>query len=190
MPTGDNQGTAERIARGLGIARVFADVLPGDKASKVREPQAQGKKAGMVGDGVNDAPVLTQAYVGFAIGAGTDVATECADNVLMKSDSFDVVGAIELFHATLRKTHQNLYWVVEYNVIAFPLAASVLYPFLLSSPIAAIAMSGSSALVAINALMLKRRKLTGINANPAARASASPTTPVATLVPVPTTVAA
>ncbi len=163
MLTGDNQGTAERIAKSLGIDRVFADVLPGDKASKVKELQALGKKVGMVGDGVNDAPALIQADVGFAIGAGTDVAMESADIVLMKSDPFDVVGAIELSRATLRKMHQNLYWAVGYNVIAFPLAAGVLYPFLLSPTIAAIAMSGSSAVVAINALMLKRTKLTGIS---------------------------
>ncbi len=163
MLSGDNQATAERIAKSVGIERVFADVLPGDKASKVKKLQAQGKKVGMVGDGVNDAPALTQADVGFAIGAGTDVAMESADIVLMKSDPFDVVGAIELSRATLRKMHQNLYWAVGYNVIAFPLAAGVLYPFLLSPTIAAIAMSGSSALVAINALMLKRTKLTGIS---------------------------
>jgi Cu2+-exporting ATPase len=162
MLTGDNQGTAERIAKSLGIDRVFADVLPGDKASKVKELQAQGKKVGMVGDGVNDAPALTQADVGFAIGAGTDVAMESADIVLMKSDPFDVVGAIELSRATLRKMHQNLWWAVGYNVVAFPLAAGVLYPFLLGPSIAALAMSGSSALVAINALMLKRTNLTGI----------------------------
>jgi P-type Cu2+ transporter len=171
MLTGDNQGTAERIAKSLGIDRVFANVLPGDKASKVKELQAQGKRVGMVGDGVNGAPALTQADVGFAIGAGTDVAMESADIVLMKSDPFDVVGAIELSHATLRKMHQNLWWAVGYNVIAFPLAAGVLYPFLLGPSIAA--MSGSSALVAINALMLKRTKLTGIrrqyaNASPVA----------------------
>ena len=168
MLTGDNQGTAERIAKSLGIDRVFADVLPGDKANKVKELQAQGKKVGMVGDGVNDAPALTQADVGFAIGAGTDVAMESADIVLMKSDPFDVVGAIELSHATLRKMHQNLWWAVGYNAVAFPLAAGVLYPFLLSPTIAAIAMSGSSALVAINALMLKRTKLTGIRRRNAA----------------------
>jgi Cu2+-exporting ATPase len=179
MLTGDNQGTAERIAKSLGIDQVFADVLPGDKAGKVKELQALGKKVGMVGDGVNDAPALTQADVGFAIGAGTDVAMESADIVLMKSDPFDVVGAIELSHATLRKMHQNLWWAVGYNVVAFPLAAGVLYPFLLSPTVAAIAMSGSSALVAVNALMLKRTKLTGIRRQ---RPTASPPvtfTPVA-----------
>ncbi|ABE64955.1 Copper-translocating P-type ATPase (plasmid) [Nitrobacter hamburgensis X14] len=173
MLTGDNQGTAERIAQSIGIDRVFANVLPGDKAGKVKELQSQGKKVGMVGDGVNDAPALTQADVGFAIGAGTDVAMESADIVLMKSDPFDVVGAIELSHATLRKMHQNLWWAVGYNVVAFPLAAGVLYPFLLSPTIAAIAMSGSSALVAANALMLKRTKLTGIRRQ---RPTASPET--------------
>jgi Cu2+-exporting ATPase len=171
MLTGDNKGTAERIGRELGIDIILADVLPGQKASKVKELQAQGKKVGMVGDGINDAPALTQADVGFAIGAGTDVAMESADVVLMKSDPYDVVGAIELSRATLRKMHQNLWWAVGYNVIAFPLAAGVLYPILLSPEIAALAMSGSSALVAINALMLKRTKLTGIklgNSSPVA----------------------
>jgi len=124
MLTGDNAGTAHRIARDLGLDIVLADVLPGQKAGKVKELQAQGKKVGMVGDGVNDAPALTQADVGFAIGAGTDVAIESADVVLMKSDPYDVVGAVELSHATLRKMHQNLWWAVGYNVIAFPLAAS------------------------------------------------------------------
>ena len=176
MLTGDNQGTAERIAKSLGIGTVLADVLPGDKAAKVKELQGQGKRVGMVGDGVNDAPALTQADVGFAIGAGTDVAMESADVVLMKSDPFDVVGAIELSRATLRKMHQNLWWAVGYNVIAFPLAAGVLYPFLLGPSIAAIAMSGSSALVAINALMLKRTKLTGINRRSTKKANTVPAT--------------
>jgi Cu2+-exporting ATPase len=162
MLTGDNAGTARRIAQELGIDIVLADVLPGQKAAKIKELQGQGKKVGMVGDGINDAPALTQADVGFAIGAGTDVAMESADVVLMKSDPYDVVGAIELSRATLRKMHQNLWWAVGYNVIAFPLAAGVLYPFLLSPEIAALAMSGSSALVAINALMLKRTRLAGI----------------------------
>lgn len=162
MLTGDNAGTAQRIARDLGLDMVLADVLPGQKAAKIKELQAQGKRVGMVGDGVNDAPALTQADVGFAIGAGTDVAIESADVVLMKSDPFDVVGAVELSRATLRKMHQNLWWAVAYNVIAFPLAAGVLYPVLLSPEIAALAMSGSSAIVAINALMLKRTRLAGI----------------------------
>ncbi len=162
MLTGDNRATAARIAGELGIDIVLADVLPGQKAAKIKELQNQGHKVGMVGDGINDAPALTQADVGFAIGAGTDVAMESAQVVLMKSDPFDVVGAIELSHATLRKMHQNLWWAVGYNTIAFPLAAGVFYPFTLSPEIAALSMSGSSAIVAINALMLKRTKLTGI----------------------------
>jgi Cu2+-exporting ATPase len=164
MLTGDNEGTARRIATELGIDMVLADVLPGQKADKVKELQAQGKKVGMVGDGVNDAPALTQADVGFAIGAGTDVAMDSADVVLMKSDPYDVVGAIELSRATLRKMHQNLFWAVAYNVIAFPMAAGVFFPLIISPAVAAIAMSGSSALVAVNALLLKRVRLEGIRA--------------------------
>ena len=162
MLTGDNLATATRIAADLGIDKVLADVLPGQKAEKVKALQATGKKVGMVGDGVNDAPALTQANVGFAIGAGTDVAMESADVVLMKSDPYDIVGAIELSRATVRKMHQNLWWAVGYNAIAFPLAAGVLYPFVLSPEVAAISMSGSTLIVAINALMLKRTKLAGI----------------------------
>ena len=159
MLTGDNAATARRIAKDLGIDHVLADVLPGQKAEKLKELQAAGKKVGMVGDGVNDAPALTQADVGFAIGAGADVAMESADVVLMKSDPYDVVAAIELSHATMRKMHQNLWWAVGYNVIAFPLAAGVLYPFVLSPQVAALSMSGSTLLVAMNALMLKRTQL-------------------------------
>jgi len=159
MITGDNLGTAKRIADELGIDIVLADVLPGDKAAKVKELQGQNHKVGFVGDGVNDAPALTQADVGFAIGAGTDVAIESADVVLMRSDPADVVKAVELSRATLRKMHQNLWWAVGYNVIAFPLAAGVLYPLTLSPEIAALSMSGSSALVAVNALMLTRARL-------------------------------
>ena len=162
MMTGDNLATAERIGKELGIDIVLAEVLPGQKAAKIKELQDQGNKVGMVGDGINDAPALTQADVGFAIGAGTDVAMESAQVVLMKSDPYDVVGAIELSRATLRKMHQNLWWAVGYNVIAFPLAAGVFYPFTLSPEVAALSMSGSSAVVAINALMLKRTKLAGI----------------------------
>ncbi|HEY3287242.1 MAG TPA: copper-translocating P-type ATPase [Gemmatimonadaceae bacterium] len=162
MLTGDNAVTAKRIAADLGIDNVLAEVLPGQKAEKVKELQAAGKKVGMVGDGVNDAPALTQADVGFAIGAGTDVAMESADVVLMKSDSYDIVAAIELSRATLRKMHQNLWWAVGYNTLAFPLAAGLFYPFVLSPEVAALSMSGSTLVVALNALMLKRTRLTGI----------------------------
>ena len=162
MLTGDNAGTAARIAGELGIDIVLADVLPGQKAEKVKELQAQGKRVGMVGDGVNDAPALVQADVGFAIGAGTDVAMESADVVLMRSDPHDVLGAIVLSRATLRKMHQNLFWAVAYNVVAFPVAAGLFYPFTISPEVAAISMSGSSAIVAINALLLKRTKLEGV----------------------------
>ncbi|HYM36144.1 MAG TPA: HAD-IC family P-type ATPase, partial [Steroidobacteraceae bacterium] len=161
MITGDNRSTAERIAQQLGIDIVLAEVLPGQKAEQIKKLQTQGNKVGMVGDGVNDAPALTQADVGLAMGAGTDVAIDSADVVLMKSDPLDVVRTIEISRATLRKMHQNLGWAVGYNVIAFPLAAGVLYPLLLSPEIAALAMSGSSALVAINALLLKRYHLSG-----------------------------
>jgi Cu2+-exporting ATPase len=162
MLTGDNAATAKRIATDLGIDSVLADVLPGQKAEKVKALQATGKRVGMVGDGVNDAPALTQANVGFAIGAGTDVAMDSADVVLMKSDPYDIVAAIELSRATLRKMHQNVWWAVGYNVIAFPLAAGVLYPFVLSPEVAALSMSGSTLVVAVNALLLKRTKLAGI----------------------------
>ena len=110
MLTGDNRATAERVGKELGVSMVLAEVLPGQKAEQVKALQAKGKKVGMVGDGINDAPALTQADVGFAIGAGTDVAMESADVVLMKSDPFDVVGAIGLSRVTLRKMHQNLWW--------------------------------------------------------------------------------
>jgi Cu2+-exporting ATPase len=162
MLTGDNRGTAERIAKELGIDTVFAEVLPGQKADKVKELQASGKKVAMVGDGINDAPALAQADVGIAIGAGTDVAMETADVVLMKSDPLDVVKAIELSNATVAKMRQNLWWAAGYNVIAFPIAAGVFYPALglvLRPEIAAISMSGSSLIVAVNALLLKYTKL-------------------------------
>ena len=158
MFTGDNRATAERIGRELDIDIMLADVLPDQKADKVKERQAQGNKVGRVGDGINEAPVLPQADVGFAIGPGTDGARESAD----------VVGALEISCATLRKMFQNLCWAVGYNVIAFPLATGVFYPFMLSPDIAVLAMSGSSALVAINALMLKRTRLAGIRRTGAA----------------------
>ncbi|MGE4071117.1 MAG: heavy metal translocating P-type ATPase [Lysobacterales bacterium] len=159
MITGDNRPTAERVAADLGIDIVLADVLPGQKAEQIVLLQSRGHKVGMVGDGINDAPALTQADVGFAIGAGTDVAIESADVVLMRSDPYDVLRAIRVARGTLRKMHQNLWWAVGYNVLAFPLAAGVLYPFVLSPEIAALSMSGSSVIVAINALLLKRMTL-------------------------------
>jgi Cu2+-exporting ATPase len=162
MLTGDNRATAERIGKELGVSMVLAEVLPGQKAEQVKSLQKQGKKVGMVGDGINDAPALTQADVGFAIGAGTDVAMESADVVLMKSDPFDVVAAIGLSRVTLRKMHQNLAWAVGYNVIAFPFAAGVFYPLTISPEVAAIAMSGSSLIVAANALLLKRAGVQGL----------------------------
>jgi len=162
MLTGDNRATAERVGKELGVSMVLAEVLPGQKAEQVRALQAKGKKVGMVGDGINDAPALTQADVGFAIGAGTDVAMESADVVLMKSDPFDVVGAIGLSRVTLRKMQQNLWWAVGYNVVAFPFAAGVFYPITISPELAAIAMSGSSLIVAANALLLKRSSIQGL----------------------------
>ena len=190
MLTGDNAATAKRIAADLGIDSVLADVLPGQKAQKVKELQASGKKVGMVGDGVNDAPALTQADVGFAIGAGADVAMESADVVLMKSDPYDIVGAIELSRATVRKMHQNLWWAVGYNVVAFPLAAGVLYPIVLSPEVAALSMSGSTLLVAINALLLKRTKLAGIRRKGADRSPAAAGSPQPAAGPKPATAAA
>lgn len=169
MLTGDNRATAERIAGELGIEIVFAEVLPGQKADKVKELQAKGLLVAMVGDGINDAPALVQADVGIAIGAGTDVAVDAADVVLMKSDPFDVIGAVALSKATVRKMQQNLWWAVGYNAVAFPIAAGVFYPtfgLLLRPEIAALTMAGSSLLVAVNALMLKNARLPGLRAAP------------------------
>jgi P-type Cu2+ transporter len=162
MLTGDNHTTAERIAAELGIKSVFSDVLPGDKAAKVQELQAKGKRVAMVGDGINDGPALVQADVGIAIGAGTDVAMETADVVLTKSDPLDVAKIVLLSQATRKKMKQNLWWAAGYNIIAFPIAAGILYPFIgliLRPKIGAIAMSGSSLVVALNALSLKRVKV-------------------------------
>jgi Cu2+-exporting ATPase len=159
MLSGDNQATANRIAEQLGIDTVIAEVLPGDKAATIAELQRQGKKVAMVGDGVNDAPALAQADLGVAIGAGTDVAIETADLVLMRSDPLDVPIALRIGRGTLRKMRQNLGWAVGYNVIALPIAAGVFVQSLglvLRPEIAALSMSGSTFIVAVNALMLKR----------------------------------
>ncbi len=162
MLTGDNRATAERIARDLGIQTVLAEVLPGQKADRVRELQSQGKSVAMVGDGINDAPALAQADVGIAIGAGTDVAVETADVVLMRSDPVDVGRAVRLGRATVRKMRQNLAWAVGYNSLAIPIAAGLLYPgfrILLQPAIGALSMSGSSILVAVNAVLLKNARI-------------------------------
>lgn len=158
MITGDNQKTAEAVAKQLGIDRVFAEVLPEDKASYVKKLQAEGKFTAMVGDGVNDAPALAQADIGIAIGAGTDVAIETAKIVLMKSDPTDVIRAIRLSKATVRKMKQNLAWASVYNIAAIPVAAGVLYPaygISLRPEFAALLMSLSSIFVAVNAVLLK-----------------------------------
>jgi Cu2+-exporting ATPase len=162
MLTGDNRATAERIASELGIDQVIAEVLPGDKATKVAELQQSGRRVAMVGDGVNDAPALAQADLGIAIGAGTDVAIETADVVLMRSDPLDVPTALQIGRGTLRKMRQNLGWAIGYNAIALPIAAGVFEPafgLVLRPEIAALSMSGSSLIVAVNALTLRRLRL-------------------------------
>lgn len=162
MLSGDNEATAKRIAAQLGIDNAIAEVLPGDKAANIAALQRDGRKTAMVGDGVNDAPALAQADLGVAIGAGTDVAIETADLVLMRSDPLDVPIALRIGRGTLRKMRQNLAWAVGYNVIALPIAAGVFQPafgLVLRPEIAALSMSGSSLIVAVNALMLKRLKL-------------------------------
>jgi Cu2+-exporting ATPase len=161
MLSGDSRATAERIGADLGIEEVIAEVLPADKAAEVAELQARGRKVAMVGDGVNDAPALAQADVGIAIGAGTDVAIETADVVLMRSDPLDVATAVTISRGTVRKMRQNLAWAVGYNSLALPVAAGALEPlgFVLRPEIGAISMSGSSIIVALNAVALKRSKL-------------------------------
>ena len=164
MITGDNERTAKAVARGVGLAEanVFAQVLPEHKADYVKKLQAEGLTVGMVGDGINDAPALTQADIGIAIGAGTDVAIESADIVLMKSDLLDAITAIKLSRATMRNIKQNLFFAFGYNTAGIPVAAGLLFPifgFLLSPIIAAGAMAASSISVLLNALRLKNIKL-------------------------------
>ncbi|MEX2604715.1 MAG: heavy metal translocating P-type ATPase, partial [Gracilimonas sp.] len=157
MLTGDNQQTAEYVAKELGIDQVFAEVLPNEKADKVKEVQNQGKLVAMTGDGVNDAPALAQADVGIAIGAGSDVAVETGDIVLVKDNPEDVTALIKLSKSTYRKMVQNLWWASGYNIGAIPLAAGVLFAWgiILSPAVGAILMSLSTVIVAINARFLK-----------------------------------
>jgi Cu2+-exporting ATPase len=166
MITGDNRRTAEAVAKQLGIERYFAEVLPADKANHVKALQAEGRRVAMVGDGVNDAPALAQADTGIAIGAGTDVAIETADVVLMKSDPLDILNALTVSKATVRKMKQNLFWAAIYNLLAIPVAAGVFYPafgIALRPEWSALLMSASSIIVAVNAVLLRgvERELSG-----------------------------
>lgn len=158
MLTGDNKKTAEAIRRKLGISRAVAEVMPQDKEREVRHLQENGHKVAMIGDGINDAPALARSDVGIAIGAGTDVAIESADIVLMKNDLLDAVTAVKLSKATIRNIKENLFWAFFYNALGIPVAAGVFYPafgLLLNPMIAAAAMSFSSVFVVSNALRLR-----------------------------------
>jgi Cu2+-exporting ATPase len=161
MLTGDARPVAEAVAKDLGIDTVFAQVLPEEKAGRIKALQATGKRVAMVGDGVNDAPALVTADVGIAIGAGTDVAVEAGDIVLVRSDPRDVPRIVALSRASYRKMMQNLWWAAGYNVVAIPLAAGLLAPwgFVLSPAMGAVLMSASTVIVAINAQLLRRAKL-------------------------------
>ena len=161
MLTGDSQAVAKSVADELGIDQYFAEVLPEHKDQKVAELQAQGKLVAMVGDGVNDAPALTRADVGIAIGGGTDVAIESADIILVQSNPEDVVKIFTLSRASYKKMKENLIWAAGYNVVALPLAAGILAPFgfLLSPAVGAILMSLSTVIVAVNAQLLRRTNM-------------------------------
>jgi Cu+-exporting ATPase len=159
MITGDNRRTAEAIARQVGIDQVLAEVLPQDKAEEVKKLQATGIRVAMVGDGVNDAPALAQADVGMAIGSGTDVAKETGDVILIRDDLRDVVTALEVAKATMRKVRQNLFWAFAYNALGIPLGAGLFYPFfslVVSPELAGAFMAVSSVSVTLNTLLLKR----------------------------------
>lgn len=158
MLTGDSRDVAKAVAEELGIDQYFAEVLPADKDRIVSELQEQGQMVGMVGDGVNDAPALTRADIGIAIGSGTDVAVQSAGLILIKSNPLDIVSVLKLSAAAYRKQIQNIWWAAGYNIIAIPLAAGVLAPWGLLMPpaIGAVAMSVSTIVVAVNAQLLRR----------------------------------
>ena len=160
MLTGDNKATAKWVSDQVGLDEYFAEVLPQDKAAKVKEVQARGLRVAMTGDGVNDAPALAQSDVGIAIGAGSDVAVETADVILVRSNPLDVVAIVQLSRATYRKMIQNLIWATGYNVVALPLAAGALYAWgvLLTPAVGAVLMAGSAVVVAINARMLRLKQ--------------------------------
>jgi Cu2+-exporting ATPase len=161
MLTGDSEQVAKAVAAELGIDRYYAEVLPDEKDQIVQDIQAEGKRVAMVGDGVNDAPALTRADIGIAIGSGTDVAVESAGLILVKSNPLDIVRILELSKATYRKMIQNLIWATGYNVFALPLAAGVLAPWgiLLSPAVGALLMSLSTVIVALNAQLLRKSSI-------------------------------
>ncbi|MEV4410387.1 copper-translocating P-type ATPase [Catellatospora sp. NPDC049609] len=180
MLTGDQRATAEAVARTLGMDTVVAEVLPADKAGHIARLQRAGARVAMVGDGVNDAPALASADVGVAIGAGTDVAVETADVVLLRDDPADVAYALRIARAVRRKIKQNLFWAAVYNLLAIPVAAGVLYPslgLLLRPEWAALLMSASTIIVTCNALLLRRTPVSGRGAR--VRAGRAATTPAA-----------
>ena len=162
MLTGDNERTAQAIAKKAGIQQVISQVLPQEKSRVIQTLQAEGKSVIMVGDGINDAPALATADIGIAMGSGTDIAMESADIVVMKPQLMDLVRALEISRYTIKTIKENLFWAFIYNVLAIPVAMGLLYLFggpLLNPMLAGLAMSFSSVSVVVNALRLKRKKL-------------------------------
>jgi Cu2+-exporting ATPase len=161
MLTGDSRDVARSVAAQMNIDRVFAEVLPGDKASHIEGLQSEGDMVAMVGDGVNDAPALARADIGIAIGSGTDVAVETADLILVKNNPLDIVKIVRLSDAAYQKQRQNIWWAAGYNIVMIPLAAGILAPigFIMPPAVGAVVMSVSTIVVAINAQLLRRVEL-------------------------------